>query len=130
MLRWVSTAGIRSAIVLAVAVSLLLFPPGSPSRHDPPAVTQADAARHLLLSPAVCEDHDHVHDEGAARERQPGHKHGHNAADHSHESASPAVLRVMLSYPKTRQWQPHGLFSVRRAPTFRLERPPRPMAGA
>jgi hypothetical protein len=130
MLRWISTAGIQLAIALAVAVSLLLFPPGSPSRHDPPAVAQAQAVRHLLLGPAVCEDHDHVHDEGSPEERRPGHKHRHNAADHSHESASPTVLLAMLSHPKTRQWQPHGLLPVRRAPTFRLERPPRPMAAA
>jgi hypothetical protein len=130
MLRWISTAGSRPAIALAVAVSLLLFPPGSPSRHDPPAFAQAEAARHLLLGSAVCEDHDHVHDEGSPEERRPGHKHGHNAADHSHVSASPAVWLAMLSHPKTRQWQPHGLLSVHRAPTFRLERPPRPMAEA
>ena len=130
MLRWISTAGIRPAIALAVAVSLLLFPPGSPSRHDPPAFAQAEVARHLLLGSAVCEDHDHVHDDGSPEERRPGHKHGHNAADHSHVSASPAVFLAMLSHPKTRQWQPHGLLSVHRAPTFRLERPPRSMAEA
>ncbi|MER9557836.1 hypothetical protein [Mesorhizobium sp. M0323] len=105
----------------------MLRPFGYSASHDPIALAAAAVELHTGLAGQI---EDHGHDDGVADEQSPGHFHGHNAADHSHETAStpadfaptvPQVERSWLNYPP---------IFVDPGTTFRLERPPRPFLAA
>ncbi|MER9876372.1 hypothetical protein [Mesorhizobium sp. M0195] len=108
-------------LVIALAVMFgMLRPFGYSASHDPIALAAA----------AQIKDHGHAHDDGVSGEQSSDHFHGHNAADHSHETAStpadfaptiPQLERGWLNYPPT---------FVDPDTTFRLERPPRPFLAA
>ncbi|MER9791615.1 hypothetical protein [Mesorhizobium sp. M0213] len=116
-------------LVIALAMMFgVLRPFGYSTSHDPIALATA-VERHGGAG-AQIEDHGHAHDDGVSGEQSSEHFHGHNAADHSHETAStpadfaptvPQVERGWLNYPLT---------FVDPDTTFRLERPPRPFLAA
>ncbi|MES0037786.1 hypothetical protein NKJ74_21400 [Mesorhizobium sp. M0046] len=120
-----------AALCLVIALAMMfgvLRPFGYSASHDPIALA-AVVERHGGAA-AQIENHGHAHDDGVADEQIPGHFHGHNAADHSHETAStpadfaptvPQVERGWLNYPPT---------FIDPGTTFRLERPPRPIFAA
>jgi len=112
------------AVALAMAFgSLLPHATHSPS-HDP--VVLAAAERHAQLEAEIAE-HGHSHADGENHERMAGHSHGHNPADHSHETpttpsgSAPAVLALIPA------WAPTPPETVHIGATYRLERPPRPI---
>lgn len=118
-----SRLGILAA-ALAVA-AMLLSGVHVLSEHNGYVLAQAEAERHAQLT-ASAEAHGHSHDDGEGEERLPGHVHGHNTADHVHESAA------LVSFTQLRT--PHFVRSViRHEPQGRelglrsgLDRPPRP----
>lgn len=69
--------------VLAMLLSVVHVQSG----HSAYAMAQTETQRHVELAAAIAE-HGHAHDEGEPDERLPGHVHGHNTADHLHETAS------------------------------------------
>lgn len=115
-------------LVLAFAMAfgtLLPHAAHSPS-HDPVALAAAEAERHALLEAQIAE-HGHSHDDGEEHEQVAGHTHGHNPADHSHETPTtppggapvvPALVEAIV--PMARETAHLGT-------TYRLERPPRPI---
>lgn len=66
---------------------MLLSSIGTSASHNPIALAAAESARHGALN-ALVEDHDHVRDDGVDDEQNSGHFHGHNPADHAHETGS------------------------------------------
>jgi hypothetical protein len=110
------------ALVMAVA----MLPPlsGGPS-HDPLDLKQVEAARHMALDADSLDGQDHVHDDGSLEERQRGHSHGHSPADHSHETAGPAITLIAPDDFEAPAWRAHRGARHASVLSSRLERPPR-----
>jgi ABC-type nickel/cobalt efflux system permease component RcnA len=117
----------RAILCIAVALAMAfgsLLPHGTDSASDDPFALAAE--RHAQLEAEIAE-HGHSHDDGEDHERTAGHSHGHNPADHSHETPTtppniiPAVLTLIPAQVPTRPE------TVHLDATYRLERPPRPI---
>ncbi|MDH1271573.1 hypothetical protein N5C81_28695 [Rhizobium pusense] len=123
---WVKSAAFRLVIAIAMMFGMLLSPIGTSASHNPAALAEAEAARHVELKAQLAE-HGHVHDDGLEDEQSPGHSHGHNPADHSHET--PNILSPVKAPapPVGRTWHFHPPVVADLGTVFRLERPPRPV---
>ncbi|MER9210462.1 hypothetical protein NKI54_00070 [Mesorhizobium sp. M0663] len=116
-------------LVIALAMMFgVLRPFGYSTSHDPIAIATA-VERHGGAA-AQIEDHGHAHDDGVSDEQSLGHFHGHNAADHSHETASTPSDFAPTVPQLERGWLNYPLTFVDPDTTFRLERPPRPILAA
>lgn len=124
MSRWVYSAAFRIVVAFTMALGMLFAPVGSSASHNPIALAAAEEARHAELV-AQLDAHDHAHDDGVADEQSPGHSHGHNPADHTHETASAAPNFAQPVFPIGRSWQAHPPSLADIEAGFRLERPPR-----
>ncbi|MBN8958738.1 MAG: hypothetical protein J0H17_19555 [Rhizobiales bacterium] len=120
----------RAVLCLVVAFatafgSLLPHTARSPSL-DPIALAVAEAERHVQLETKIAE-HVHSQDDGEDHERAAGHTHGHNPADHSHETPATALdgARVVPAFVRT--WVPKPTHAAHLGTIFRLERPPKPI---
>jgi hypothetical protein len=111
-------------IAFATALGTTLSAAHVSAGHNAHAVAQAEAVRHADLA-AETAAHGHSHEEGEPDERLPGHAHGHNSADHIHETANvvgvfhlgaPRFVRttIQLEHQQAASGKPGG-----------LERPPR-----
>ena len=85
-------------IAFAMALGMTLSAAHVSAGHNAHAIAQAEAVRHAELAAEIAE-HGHAHDEGEPDERLPGHVHGHNTADHVHETANVVAL-VQLGTPR------------------------------
>lgn len=90
-------AGLSLVIALAMALGMTLSAAHVSAGHNAYAIAQAEAVRHAELAASIAE-HGHAHEEGEPDERLPGHVHGHNTADHIHETAN-VVGVVQLGTP-------------------------------
>ena len=114
----------RVVMAITMAVMMILAPPMNVVAHSTIDTTQTEQVRHAALS-QTNSDHGHSHDDGDTQERLPGHSHGHNAADHSHDTGNAVLIRV------PEQGSVHGGWyrADRQIPVpdqmFRLDRPPR-----
>jgi hypothetical protein len=129
MPNWVNSAAFRFVIALSMALGTLLSSIGSTNSHNPIILAAAEAARHAELA-AQIDAHGHAHDDGASDEQSPGHAHGHNPADHTHETASAVPGVAQMLFPIGRTWLAHPPSYVDLEARFRLERPPRPIVVA
>lgn len=116
-------ASVAFAWVLALALSLA--PAINVVTHNSAALAQAEnqrAAAHAVADP----DHGHVHEDGDIGDHQrTGHWHGHDPADHTHDTATPVRLRSPTRLIVTRMFGLAPLTGVAPNPHFRLDRPPR-----
>ena len=129
MSNWVNRAVLCCVLAFATAFgSLLPHASHSPS-HDPVALAAIEAERHAQLEAEIAE-HGHSHDDGEDHERVAGHSHGHNPADHSHETPTTPPAAVPDGLAVASAWVPTRPETVHLATTYRLERPPRPIAVA
>lgn len=74
----------RNLLLCLTALALLVSATMTIVRHNPVALLEAEAARHLV----VASDHGpggHSHDSDDAQEQVAGHLHGHNPGDHNHD---------------------------------------------
>jgi hypothetical protein len=112
--------GFRLIVVLAMMIGGVSALSHTASLHNPAVLQAIEQVRHASLV-----DKDHVNDEGLEEEREPGHIHGHNPADHSHETMGSAVVLAGLGCAKgtASQSEPHQ--NIYGEPFFRLDRPPR-----
>lgn len=122
----VNRAVLCIAVALAMAFGSLLPHATHAASHDPVALADAEAERHAQLGAEIAE-HGHSHDDGEDHERTAGHSHGHNPADHSHETptAPPNIFPAVLAM--TPAWVPPRPETLHLDATYRLERPPRPI---
>lgn len=120
---WVNRAVLCLVLAFVAFGSLLPHASHFPSR-DPIALAVVEAERHAELQTEIAE-HGHSHDDRENHARMAGHSHGHNPADHSHETpttppgSAPAVLALIPA------WAPTPPETVHIGTTYRLERPPR-----
>jgi hypothetical protein len=126
MPNWVHSATFRLVVAYVMTLGLLLSAIGTSASHNPVAFAAAGAARHAELAGQI-EAHGHVHDDGAIDEQSPGHSHGHNPADHSHETASVLPSFAPAVPPVGRNWLIYPPSFANLEASFRLERPPRPI---
>ncbi|MER8880911.1 hypothetical protein [Mesorhizobium sp. M0684] len=111
-------------IVLAMTIGVLRSF-GYSASHDPIALAAAANERHSGAA-AQIEDRRHTHDDGVADEQIPGHFHGHDAADHSHETASTPADFAPTVPQFERGWLNYSPTFIDPGTAFPLERPPRP----
>jgi hypothetical protein len=117
-------AGFSLVIALAMALGMTLSAAHVSAGHNAYAIAQAEVVRHAELAASISE-HGHAHEEGEPDERLPGHVHGHNTADHVHETANIAGL-IQLGTPRFVRTEIQ--YEHRRSASKRpggLERPPR-----
>jgi hypothetical protein len=124
MIGRLQSVALRVVIACAMAVSLLLAPTGGSSSHDPHALAQIEAERHLELAAEIAE-HGHSHDDGWDSERDPGHLHGHNAADHLHDTPTYPPSMATLFVRTGDAWRISALPESLPLRVFELDRPPR-----
>lgn len=122
----VQSVAFRIVISFAMAFGFPLSPLGSSASHNPIALAAADVVRHAALD-APADTHDHTHDEGVVDEQSQGHSHGHNPADHTHETASAALDFAQPVFPIGRIWHAHPPSFANLESGSRLERPPKPV---
>ncbi|MER9048008.1 hypothetical protein NKH89_12130 [Mesorhizobium sp. M0923] len=122
--------GFCLVVAFAMMLGTLLRPFGYSASHDPVA-RAAVAIERQVAQTGPTEDHGYAHDhEGAADERGSGSLHGHNAADHSHDTASALVPLVPIVPPVGKDWLIYPPCFADLEATFRLDRPPRPFLAA
>lgn len=116
--------GLRFVVVLTMVVGVVSLLSHTASLHKLGIFQPIEEVRHSSLSNAAVDRHD-VHGEGRQKECQANHDHGHNSADHSHETMGSAVILAALGCAdeKTSRSEPHR--STYGEPFFRLDRPPR-----
>jgi len=115
---------LRAVIALVVCASLFAVALLSSASHDPVAQASAQAERHAQLAVAQVE-HGHIHASGMDEEASPGHVHGHNPLDHSHDSGSPP-FDILLEWDIEEQdWLTVPVMPSPLAVLARLERPPK-----
>lgn len=92
--------------------------------HNSAVMAQTEEARHGVLAPSL-DKHGHTHENGEPDERAPGHLHGHNAFDHSHETPSVIFSFDAISLIVPQERNPDLGFSARNAPPDPIDRPPK-----
>jgi hypothetical protein len=120
----------RSVVALALAIALTCVPPLNVVAHNTAVQAALEAERHATLGLVELVDHDHghSHDDADPDERVPGHAHGHDPSDHSHDTGQYALAAPGLAmYPQIRLIP---LPAVRQNGGLRdrLERPPRALS--
>lgn len=75
---------IRLVVMCALFLGVTMLPLFVATSHDS-AILQTEVTHHAKLDAVVTLDDGHTHDDGEAYERQIGHMHGHDPADHSHQ---------------------------------------------
>lgn len=118
---------IRLVLALAVAIALMLPRAPVSASHDPASLTAAATQRHAELG-AVAVGPGHVHENGTLYERVPGHSHGHNPTDHSHETPSMAKGGLPSTPPYARTRFAVLETGANLSARYRFLRPPRTLS--
>ncbi|NNE23896.1 MAG: hypothetical protein HKN11_14940 [Rhizobiales bacterium] len=114
-------------LMLNLVLSMTLASYGAMLSHLPGHLEAMEQIRHAELTLEITE-HGHSHDDSEFEEQHVGHVHGHNAADHSHETPHVPPLTSLFwnISPDT-----HLVYATLR-PDLNvrdpLERPPRPIS--
>lgn len=111
-------------LVIALAWSVALSPVGISESHDPAALATAEAERHAELAVELAE-HGHTHDDGYGDEGRADHAHGHDPADHSHQTPAVTPEMALRLVAPAQDWQAWRGNPARELARTRLERPPR-----
>jgi hypothetical protein len=116
----------RGVLAFALTLAMIVSAVSGSISHMPSKVNDVEHARQAKLVSQI-DDHVHSHNDGDQAERDVKHTHGHNPADHSHETQylgsyvfSPrcGLLRSSVDYVSA--------FTYLSA-IHRLERPPKPI---
>lgn len=124
MSRQQITFAIRVLVGIAFLIGLFVSPARYLASHDVLQMTQAEADRHAELA-AQFDEHGHTHDDGVADEKRSGHLHGHNPADHSHETAAAPLLTTPLLVGGPKSWLAGRALALDPSYVLSFERPPR-----
>ncbi len=129
MPRLRTRAGFSLVVAFAMALGVLLSSAHMAASHNGYAIARAEAVRHAELAATIAE-HGHAHDEGEPSEQLPGHVHGHNAADHLHETADTPSVLALVTPGFVRTAVPHDPVTADPGHPDGLERPPRIVVAA
>lgn len=112
-------------MLLAVVLQLLTTMSLTSRSHDPLSRQKEQAHQHGLLAQDGAEI-DHVHHDGSAVETTAQHIHGHDPADHRHDTPAP-LISVALVVPSgwSDDWTNHISSALLSHDVGRLERPPK-----
>jgi hypothetical protein len=111
-------------MAMAIMAALILAPLPIASAHDPVALAAAEMTRYAALQAEIAE-HGHAHDDGEGQEQSSGHMHGHDPADHSHQTVYITGTASHESKLPAQDW-PSSLSSVDDPGTaFGIDRPPK-----
>ncbi len=124
MIGRLQSLALRVVIACAMAVSLVFAPTGGSSSHDPFVLAEIEAERHLELA-AEIDEHGHSHDDGWDKESEPGHLHGHDAADHLHDTPNCPPSITALIVRTCGSWRMGAIPQSLPLRVFELDRPPR-----
>ncbi|MDO8423302.1 MAG: hypothetical protein Q7S99_14190 [Parvibaculum sp.] len=124
MSNWFHSIAFCLVIAFAMTLGTLSSTIAISASHNPITLAAAQAARHAELAVQV-EAHGHDHDDGIEDEQNPGHTHGHNQADHTHETASALPTLAQPVRPIGQSWLVPASVFADLDTRFRLERPPR-----
>ena len=124
MQTWRPAIITRIAFGLVMALALSLAQPMNVVAHNPAVLAQAEIERHLTLV-ETDHHHGHSHEDGDDQEQRAGHLHGHNATDHSHDTAGQVIVCTPERVSIVRQFTVTLQTNVDPKSVFRLERPPR-----
>ncbi|MBX9912182.1 MAG: hypothetical protein K2Z25_26210 [Beijerinckiaceae bacterium] len=116
-------------IALAMVLGMVLSAAHMAAGHNAYATAQAEAVRHAQLAATIAE-YGHAHDEGEPSEQAPGHVHGHNAADHVHETADRLSVVALATPGFARTNVAHDPVMAEPGHPDGLERPPRAVVAA
>lgn len=123
-LLWFLRQRLRPIATLAIAIALIFAPLPLGPAHDPVALAVAEMERHAALQAEIAE-HGHAHDDGHDHEQSSGHMHGHDPADHSHQSVFVACSASQWSLPPAQCW-PSTVSEIRDPATASgIDRPPK-----
>ncbi len=122
-------AGFSLVIAFAMALGMVLSAAHMAAGHNAYATAQAEAVRHAELAATIAE-HGHSHDEGEPSEQLPGHVHGHNPADHLHETADRLSVVALATPSFARTSVAHGPVTAEPGHPDGPERPPRAVVAA
>jgi hypothetical protein len=120
----VSTRRLRVIIVLLTVFQAVAAAWGIGHAHSGAAVAHAEKIRHDVLA-APSANHGHTHEDGEPTEQVPGHFHGHNVFDHSHETLSIISGFAIRSPILFREWNANWGLSALARPPDPIERPPK-----
>jgi hypothetical protein len=115
----------RLALTAVLALGLAFSPGFVQASHCPDSLAAAEVARHAALAVDELSDHGHSHEDGEANEQGPGHLHGHDPADHSHQLAFTVPDGLTTPQPVGRSWLMHSQTALRLGPDMGFERPPK-----
>ena len=125
MKGWRDSKVFRIALAFAMMLPMLFAPVGHSASHHPAALALAGFEHHnSMVSQAV----DHVHGgwDGWRGERDGGHSHEHNPADHSHDVPAPVAFAGQPFLLVGSSWLERAPLSHDCGPPLGIERPPRP----
>lgn len=125
--------GRRAIVYLLLALILALGTTASSVivnlSHNPAVLVAAESERHAEIERQLAE-HGHSHEDGVGDESQPGHVHGHDPADHSHDTAGQAAPLAAIAPPAWRVSLVATGLVTPAGMNFHLERPPRQLRAA
>lgn len=121
---------VRRLAVAVLSAALALAPLPLASAHDPLALSAAEAARHAALVAQDIAEHGHSHEDGDDHEQSPGHMHGHDPADHSHQFAFFPGNAGHWGLPAPQRWPSFLSGPPDPATGFGIDRPPKSMLSA
>lgn len=119
---------LKVVVALAVTVGMLLSAIHVATGHNPAVLAKAEAERHAQLAIEAAE-HGHSHFDGDEAEQLPGHVHGHNSADHVHDTANILPVQMLRLPVPARAALPSYHQAAEPGLRHGLDRPPRLIVG-
>ncbi|TGV05499.1 hypothetical protein E4695_16125 [Alcaligenaceae bacterium 429] len=105
MFNWFYKPTFKLFSVFLIMLSLLAVPSvGQTNSHNPLALAFAEKQRHSELAATAASEKTHTHEVGLNEETYSGHQHGHNPADHSHETKSFAAEFCYITKSAPQLW--------------------------
>lgn len=127
MMNLALSKAFRFLLAFTLTLGMLVSAVGASVSHLPVDLDMVEQARHAELAPKI-DGHGHSHEDGGPEEQHVNHTHGHNPADHSHETPHLAVDRYSISRVLS-QIRFIDVAKSNKSDDFsRLDRPPRPVS--
>lgn len=128
MRNWVHGSVASFTINTVIALTMVLFSFGVNATHDPIAFPSVETERHIALA-SEAGDLGHIHDDDMLDETTgkhiPGHLHGHNPLDHSHETPAYVSQQSLIFTGGGGAWNAKPPLSPDLELSFSIDRPPR-----